>query len=76
LNFYVSGLGNLTINASRREYAREALVMAKVRHIYPDLLKSGNGWEKFAGKIKRENLRRPAFQEELAKAVPGWKELV
>lgn len=76
LNYYVSGLGNLTINATRKQYARQAQVMAKVRHMYLDILKSESRWKKFAVKIKRDNLRRPAFQEELAKAVPGWKELV
>jgi hypothetical protein len=30
----------------------------------------------FAGKVKRDNLRRPAFQEEFVKVIPGWQELV
>ncbi len=75
LNYYVSGLGNLTSNADRREYARQAQVMAKVRHMYLDILKSESRWKTFAVKIKLDNLRRPAFQEEFARAVPGWREL-
>jgi hypothetical protein len=43
--------------------------------MYLDILKSETGWEKFAGKIKRDNMRRPAFLEEFAKAVRGWQEL-
>ena len=30
----------------------------------------------FAGKVKRDNLRRPAFQEEFTKIIPVWRELV
>ncbi|MGA2402436.1 MAG: hypothetical protein ABSG91_12150 [Syntrophobacteraceae bacterium] len=75
LKYYISGLGNLNVNASRREYARQAGVMAKVRHMYVNILKSEDRWISFGRKVKRENLRRPAFQEEFAKAVPGWREL-
>ena len=36
-----------------------------------DVLKDENRLKTFAGKVKRDNLRRPAFQEEFAKVVPG-----
>jgi tetratricopeptide (TPR) repeat protein len=72
LLYYISGLGNLNVNATRKEYARKAKVMAKIRHVYLDILKSEVRWRDFAGKIKRENLRRPALQEEFARAMPGW----
>ncbi len=75
LKYYMSGLGNLNANATRREYARQAAVTAKVRHMYVDILKSEDRWISFGRKVKRDNLRRPAFQEEFAKAVPGWREL-
>jgi hypothetical protein len=41
-----------------------------------DILKDENRWKTFAGKVKSDNFRQPAFQEEFAKVVPGWRELV
>ena len=76
LKYYISGLGNLNSNATRKEYAQRAGVMLKVRHMMVDILKDENRWKAFAGKVKRDNLRRPAFQEEFAKIIPGWRELV
>ncbi len=75
LPYYISGLGNLNVNATRKEYARQAKVMARIRRVYLDILKSEKRWRDFAGKIKRETLRRPALQEEFARAMPGWREL-
>jgi hypothetical protein len=75
LRYYISGLGNLNVNATRKEYASKAKVMAKIRRVYLDILKSEKRWRDFAGKIKGENLRRPALQEEFARAMPGWREL-
>jgi len=49
--------------------------MAKIRHVYLDILESEERWRDFAGKIKQENLRRPALQEEFARTMPGWREL-
>jgi hypothetical protein len=76
LKYYLSGLGNLNSNATRKEYAHRAGVMLKVRHMMVDILKDENRWKTFAGKVKRDNFRRPAFQEEFTKVIPGWRELV
>jgi hypothetical protein len=75
LAYYRSGLGDLKINRTRKEYANQAAFMAKVRHMFVDVLKSPQEWEAFARPIKMANIKRPAFQEEMARKVPGWKDL-
>jgi hypothetical protein len=75
LKYYLSGLGNFNRNAQRKEYTRKAKVMAKVRHVLVDLLGDEQRWVKFARNVKKDNARRPAFQQEFAIAVPGWQEL-
>src|SRR3990172_1455966 len=72
LGYYISGLGNIGANAVRKEYARKARVMCRIRSLLVDVLRAEKRWRTFAGKIKRDNLKRQAFQEEFAKAVPGW----
>jgi len=57
------------------DYAQKAAVMKKVRHMYVDVMNAPDVWQKFARKVKSLNLRRPAFQEEFAKLIPGWKDL-
>ncbi|MGB5672875.1 MAG: hypothetical protein WBM71_20240 [Sedimenticolaceae bacterium] len=75
LKYYISGLGNLKTNATRREYTRKAQVMKKVHHVLVDVLRDPSRWRDFALEVKKDNIKRPAFQEEFAKAVPGWQAL-
>ena len=75
LKYYVSGLGNMKVNALRKEYARRAKVIVKVRYVLVEVLDDEKRWNVFAAKVKQYNIRRPAFQEEFAKIVPGWREL-
>ena len=75
LKYYLSGLGNLKTNAPRKEYTRKAQVMKKVHHVLVDVLRDPSRWRDFAIKVKKDNIKRPAFQEEFTKAVPGWQAL-
>ena len=75
LTYYKSGLGNLNSNAQRKEYAQQAGVMAKVRHMMVDVIQDETRWTLFAGKVKADNLRRPAFQEEFGRVLAGWGDL-
>lgn len=75
LKYYLSGLGNLKTNAPRKDYARKAQVMGKIHRVLVDVLRDPSRWRDFALKVKQDNIKRPAFQEEFAKAVPGWREL-
>jgi hypothetical protein len=73
--YYLSGLGNIKTNAPRKEYTRKAQVMKKVHHVLVDVLSDASRWRDFALKVKKDNIKRPAFQEEFTKAVPGWQAL-
>ena len=71
LKYYLSGLGNIKTNAPRKEYTRKAQVMKKVHRMLVDMLRDPSRWRDFALKVKKDNIKRPAFQEEFTKAIPG-----
>ena len=75
LKYYASGLGNMKTNAVRNEYTRKARIMYKIRRVLVDVLQDKARWHKFAGNIKKDNIKRPAFQDEFAKVLPDWTEL-
>ncbi|MFZ5593185.1 MAG: hypothetical protein ACOY4D_02770 [Pseudomonadota bacterium] len=75
LKYYLSGLGKFKANAPRKEYTRKAQVMKRVHRVLVDVLRDAPRWRDFAIKVKQDNIKRPAFQEELANAVPGWQAL-
>jgi len=75
LKYYLSGLGNLNINAVRKEYARKAKVMLRIRHVLIEILHDERRWLGFARQVKRDNLKRTALQEEFARMVPGWQDI-
>ena len=75
LNYYKTGLGDINYSSDRKTYAHKAGVMAKVRHMWVDVIKTPEKWEDFGRKVKEMNLKRPAFQEEFAKVLHGWKTL-
>ncbi|MDP8238802.1 MAG: hypothetical protein P9X24_06915 [Candidatus Hatepunaea meridiana] len=75
LKFYKSGLGNLNRSFQRKIYAQKAHAALNVRHIWLDVFKEPAKWEAFARQIKTANRKRPAFQEEFARVVPGWRDL-
>jgi hypothetical protein len=76
LTYYLSGLTQLNNNAPRKEYARLAKVMLNVRSLLVDVMKDETRWKVFAAKVKGDNLRKPAFQEEFSKVIAEWGELV
>ncbi|MFH0994147.1 MAG: hypothetical protein V1844_01410 [Pseudomonadota bacterium] len=75
LAYYLSGFNNMNRETTRKGYAARAKIMLKIRRLMVDVMKDENRWKILAGKIKQENLRRPAFQEEFARVVPGWRDL-
>ena len=49
--------------------------MSKIRHLLVEVLDDEMRWNNFSAKVKQDNIRRPAFQEEFARILPGWREL-
>lgn len=75
LKFYMSGLIRLNAPATRTVYAEQAALVARLRHMWVDVLKTPDRWREFARQLKYRHLRWPAFQEEFAKVIPEWDKL-
>jgi hypothetical protein len=65
----------LKVSLPRKEYAAKTSFVAKARRMFVDVLKAPQDWQTFARPVKLANIKRPAFQDETARAVPSWKGL-
>jgi hypothetical protein len=75
LKFYELSVGNLNISATRKIYSENAVAVARVRRVLVDVMKKTDKWKKYALRIKTNNAKRPAFQDEFAGVIPDWKSL-
>lgn len=74
-DYYVSGMALFKTSAPRKQYEWRAGLLKRIRHVMVDLLDDEKAWFVLARRVKRENARRPAFQQEVASVLPGWSEL-
>jgi hypothetical protein len=75
LSFYRTVVGKLNESHSRDTYTHQAEMFAKIRRLLVDIIQRPDEWRAYARQIKRQNSRRPAFQQEFGKAVVDWYEL-
>lgn len=75
LSFYRAVLGNLDESHSRKTYAYQAKLFAKVRRLLVETIKRPDEWRAYAKLIKIQNSRRPAFQQEFADVITDWHQL-
>ncbi len=59
LDFYRSGLGRTDRTAPRGEYAQWARIVAKMRHVWVDVMHEPDAWAAFAQTLKAQSQRRP-----------------
>ena len=75
------GCERLLIHMYRKEYDKAMTLLLQERYPYNtyggepyvDIVQTPEKWESFARKVKVDNKKRPAFQEEFGGVVPGWK---
>lgn len=72
LSFYRSGLGRTDQSAPRWEYAQWANIIAKMRHLWVDVLGTPDAWAAFARELQAQSQRRPAMREEFRKVLGDW----
>ena len=72
LKFYELSVGNLDISTTRKIYSKNAVAVARVRRVLVDVMKKTDEWKKYALRIKTNNAKRPAFQDEFAGVIPDW----
>ncbi len=72
LNYYIRGIGNYNISATRKVYHENALAAAQVKKMLIEVMNKPNEWQTLRLKIKYANAKRPAFQEEFKKVIKDW----
>lgn len=75
VNYYIKTLGDYTSAKDRKAYTDQAKIALKIKDIYLNILQKPDFWEKLLLKIKTENKRRPALQEEFSRIIPEWKQI-
>jgi hypothetical protein len=76
VSFYLALAGDLTIVGNRKEYARRAEVVRRIRRVMVEELRDMQRWRDFAQRIVNANRKRPACLEIFAQSVPGWRDVV
>ena len=72
LAFYRKGMNQGVSSVARENYVHQAQAAARVRRVLVDIMKQPEEWRRLKNELKLANHKRPAFQEEFAKAIPDW----
>ncbi len=72
LNYYIRGIGNYNISATRKVYNENVLATTQVKKMFIEVMNKPNEWQTLRLKIKYANAKGPAFQEEFKKVIKDW----
>ncbi len=59
----------------RKVYARWAQIVAKMRHLWLDVMQTQQEWRTFARQLKGLSAHRPAMREEFDRVFHDWDTL-